>query len=460
MRKLNYILLFLYSVTFGQKVITEVAYKENKQPLDLLYLPNQDKVVLIQGEKTNKAYGNIISDVWSFDRDGFTQKLVADEKLANCVFSPIETAFLIGKLPEKNEFPSEYKLNLDGVPTKYFKINERFRYFNDIYGLDLVNQKDNAKIDLKNDDVYLKVIDLFSDKVVKNKLEKPDLNKLENKTTAVFTEGLDFDVRINESTISFITKSINKNYKSATIYRTVYDLSGSKIGNYSYFSDEPKHILILSNNGGGVVESSKSDKKVSELAVNNYLVDKNTGNVYVYGLFGSQAKEITDTSNIPLGFYVFKYDAKGKLKWESHQEVIDAPGFNQQQEVSKINFSIRLRDDEVYCSIFSKERNYFDVITIDDGNGQKKSDAFLKFNKTQENNAKELVKVDLVHSDYSNFKFDKEALYLLSSSQNFQQYLKAIDKNKSLNYKAYVSRKGYWLIESDNKTYCKVLFFV
>lgn len=460
MGKLNYILLFIYSVTFGQKVITEVAYKENKQPLDLLYLPNQDKVVLIQGEKTNKTYGNIISDVWSFDRDGFTQKLVADEKLANCVFSPIETAFLIGKLPEKNEFPSEYKLNLDGVPTKYFKINERFRYFNDIYGLDLVNQKDNAKIDLKNDDVYLKVIDLFSDKVVKNKLEKPDLNKLENKTTAVFTEGLDFDVRINESTISFITKSINKNYKSATIYRTVYDLSGSKIGNYSYFADEPKHILILSNNGGGVVESSKSDKKVSELAVNNYLVDKNTGNVYVYGLFGSQAKEITDTSNIPLGFYVFKYDAKGKLQWESHQEVIDAPGFNQLQEVSKINFSIRLRDDEVYCSIFSKERNYSDVITIDDGNGQKKSEAFLKFNKTQENNAKELVKVDLVHSDYSNFKFDKEALYLLSSSQNFQQYLKAIDKNKSLNYKAYVSRKGYWLIESDNKTYCKVLFFV
>lgn len=459
MRKLNVLLLLLYSVTFGQKVITEVTYKENKEPLDLLYLPNQDKVVLLQGERTDKAYGNIISDVWAFDREGFTQKLVADEKLANCVFSPIESAFLIGKLPEKNEFPSEYKLNLDGVPTKYFKINERFRYFNDIYGLDLVNQKENTKIDLKKDEVYLKVIDLFSGNVVKHKLEKPDLTKLENKTTASFTEGLSFDIRINESTFSFITKSINKNYKSATTYRTVYDLNGSKIGNYAYFTDAPKHFMILSNNGGGILESSNNVVKLGELAVNNYLVDKTTGNVYLYGLYGKEPKEIINTVNAPLGFYVFKYDAKGKLQWESHQEVIDATGFNQMQDVSKINFAIRLRDDEVYCSLFSKDKSYFDVVTLNQGNGERKSIALLQFDAGQINNAKELLKVDLLVPEFPNFRFDKETLYLLHSSSNFQQYLNSIDKNKSLNYKAYVSRKGYWLIESDNKTYCKVLFF-
>lgn len=459
MRKLNYILLFLYSMTFGQKVITEVTYQENKQPLELVYLPNQDKVVLIQGEKTNKAYGNSISDVWAFDRDGFTQKLVADEKLANCVFSPIENAFLIGKLPEKNEFPTEYKLNLDGVPTKYFKINERFRYFNDIYGLDLVNQKENTKIDLKKDEVYLKVIDLFSSKVERFKLEKPDLTKLENKTTASFTEGLNFDVRINENTISFITKSINKNYKSATIYRTMYDLNGSKIGQYSYFADAPKHFLLLSNNGGGVVASSNSNAKLSELAVNNYLVDKNTGNVYVYGLFGSQAKEITNTSNIPLGFYVFKYDAKGKLQWESHQEVMDPTGFNQLQDVSKINFSIRLRDNEVYCGIFSKNQNYYDVVTLHEGNGERKAQALLTYQMTQENGTKELVPADLTTNEFPNFKFNKDALYVLHTFQSFQQYLKSTHATKALYYQAYVSKKGFWLIESDNKTYCKVLFF-
>lgn len=459
MRKLSYLLLLISSITFAQKVISEVSFKENKQPLDVIYLPNQDKVVMTLGERTSKAYGNIITDVWAFDKDGFTQKLVANEKLANCVFSPIETAFLIGKLPEKNEFPTEYKLILDGVPTKYFAINERFRYFNDIYGLDFVNQKENTKIDLKNDDVFLKVIDLFGGKVVKNKLEKPDLNKLENKTTATFTEGFDFDVRINESDISFITKSISKNYKSATIYRTVYNLEGNKTGDYNYFSSEPKHFLLLSNNGSGVVDPSNTNKKLSELAVNNYLVDKSTGNVYVYGLFGSEAKEITNSTNIPLGFYIFKYDSSGKLIWESHQEVLDPSGFNQNQDVSKINFSIRLRDNEVFCSIFSKDRNYSDIVTINDKDGLRKSMTVLKFKKSQDNISKDVLKVDLLDSNYSNFKFDKESLYLLNSSQSFHQYLKTIDKNKSFNYKTYISKKGYWVIESDNKTQCKVLFF-
>lgn len=459
MRKLNYLLLLISSITFAQKVISEVSFKENKQPLDVIYLPSQDKIVMTLGEKTNKVYGNIITDVWAFDKDGFTQKLVANEKLANCVFSPIETAFLIGKLPEKNEFPTEYKLILDGVPTKYFTINERFRYFNDIYGLDFVNQKENTKIDLKNDDVFLKVIDLFGGKVIKNKLEKPDLNKLENKTTATFTEGFDFDVRINESDISFITKSINRNYKSATIYRTVYDLYGSKKGDYSYFASEPKYFLLLSNNGGGLVDPSNTNKKLSELAVNNYLVDKNTGNVYVYGIYGSEAKEITNSTNIPLGFYIFKYDSNAKLLWESHQEIVDPSGFNQNQDASKIQFSIRLRENEVFCTIFSKDKNYSDVVTISDNDGLRKSQVFLKFKKTQDNSSKDLLKVDLLDSNYANFKFDKDALYLLNSSQKFQQYLSTLDKNKSLQYKSYISKKGYWIIESDNKTYSKVIFF-
>lgn len=459
MGKLNFLLLFVSTITFGQKVISEVAFKEKKQPLDIIYLPNQDKIVMTLGEKTSKVYGNIITDIWSFDKEGFTQKLVANERLANCVFSPIETAFLIGKLPEKNEFPTEYKLILDGVPSKYFAINERFRYFNDIYGLDFVNQKENTKIDLKNDDVFLKVIDLFESKVSKNKLEKPDLTKLENKTTATFTEGFDFDVRINESTISFITKSINSNYKSASVYRTIYDVSGSRIGDFSYLVSAPKYFLLLSNNGGGVVDASNASKRISELAVNNYLVDKNTGNVYVYGLFGSEEKEITNTSNIPMGFYVFKFDPNGKLLWESQQEVKDVSGFNQKQDVSKINFSIRLRENEVFCSIFSKERNYLDVVTMNDSYGVKKSEALLKFTKSQDTASKEVVKGDLRDANYTNFKFDKDALYLLNTSQNFQQYLQKTDKNLTLNYKTYLSKKGYWVIESDNKTFSKVLFF-
>lgn len=456
----KYLVLLICSVFgYSQKNIAEIQFKENKQPLDLVYLPNQDKVVVVQGQKTNKAYGNQISDVWAYDTDGFMQKLVADEKLANCIFSPIETAFLIGKISEKNEFPSEYKLNLDGVPTKYFKITERFRFFNDIYGLDLVNQNDKPSIDLKKDDVFLKVVDFFSGTVTKNKLEKPDLNKLENKTTATFTEGLNFDVRINESNISFVTKSINKNYKSATIYRTVYDLNGIKTGEYSYLVDAPKNYLILSDNGGGVSVVSDKEKKVSELAVNNYLVDKNTDDVYVYGLYGNESKELTTTDNLPLGFYVFKFDANGKLIWQTHQEIVDVTGFNQQQDVSKIKLSLRLRNDEIMCSFFSKERKYLDIVCLQKASGEKKSGVNLKIDGSQDFKSSDIVKSDLTLKDFVNFKFDKEGLYLSQTSANFQNYLKNTDKAKSLTYKTYVSKKGFWVIESDNDSYCKLMFF-
>ncbi|OWP85818.1 hypothetical protein BWK60_12120, partial [Flavobacterium covae] len=138
MRNLIVLACGITSASFGQKVISEISYKEEKQPLEYVYLPNQDKVVLIQGKPVNKIYKNEIQDIWSFDKDGFTQKLISNEKLTNCVFSPIETAFLIGKISDKNEFPKEYKLNLDGSSSNFFKINENFRYFNDIYGLSIV----------------------------------------------------------------------------------------------------------------------------------------------------------------------------------------------------------------------------------------------------------------------------------------------------------------------------------
>ncbi|AMA49153.1 MULTISPECIES: hypothetical protein [Flavobacterium] len=459
MRNLIVLACGITSASFGQKVISEISYKEEKQPLEYVYLPNQDKVVLIQGKPVNKIYKNEIQDIWSFDKDGFTQKLISNEKLTNCVFSPIETAFLIGKISDKNEFPKEYKLNLDGSSSNFFKINENFRYFNDIYGLSIVNQKNNDKVDLKNDELFLKVVDLFSGQSTQNKLVKPDLNKIENKTTTVYSEGVNFDVRINEDNISFITKSINKNYKSATIYRSLYNLNGTKIGDFSYLIDVPKYYLLFADNGGGTILDAKANKKLSELAINNYLVDKDTGNVYVFGIFGNEPKELGESINIPLGVYVFKFDAKGKLIWESVQEIIDITGFNQKQDISKINLSLRVRKDEVLCTVNSKELNYSDVIVIQNDTGQKKSDQLLKFTSDESVVYEYGIKSNLIIDQFKQFRIDKETLYFLNTSDSLQKYFNSLDKTKSLFFKSYISKKGFWLIETDNASYSRVLFF-
>ncbi|MFK7001573.1 hypothetical protein [Flavobacterium oreochromis] len=459
MRSLIVLACGVATASFGQKVISEIPYKEEKQPLDYIYLPNQDKVVLIQGKHVNKVYQNEIQDIWAFDKDGFTQKLISNEKLANCVFSPIETAFLIGKISDKNEFPKEYKLNLDGSSSNFFKISENFRYFNDIYGLSIVNQKNNDKVDLKNDDLFLKVIDLFSGQSTQNKLVKPDLNKIENKTTTTYSEGVNFDVRINEDNISFITKSINKNYKSATIYRSVYDLNGTKIGDFSYLVDVPKYYLLFADNGGGSIIDAKSNKKLSELAINNYVIDKSTGHVYVFGIFGNEPKELGENINIPLGVYVFKFDSKGKLIWESVQEVIDVRGFNQRQDISKINISLRVRKEEVFCSVNSNDLNYSDVLLIDNNTGQKKIEHILKFTIDQSINSQNGIQSNCIIDQFKQFRIDKETLYFLNTSDSLQKYMNSLDKTKPLFFKSYIAKKGFWLIETDNASYSKVLFF-
>ncbi|OWP82757.1 hypothetical protein BWK59_14175, partial [Flavobacterium davisii] len=350
-------------------------------------------------------------------------------------------------------------LNLDGSSSNFFKINENFRYFNDIYGLSLVNQKNSEKVNLKNDDLFLKVVDLFSGQATQNKLIKPDLNKIENKTTTVYSEGVNFDVRINEDNISFITKSINKNYKSATIYRSVYDLNGTKIGDFSYLIDVPKYFLLFADNGGGTIIDDKKNKKLSELAINNYVIDKSTGHVYVFGIFGNEPKELGENTNIPLGLYVFKFDTKGKLIWESVQEITDITGFNQRQDSSNINLSLRIRKEEVLCTVSSKDLNYSDVIAIQNDTGEKRSDHFLKFNSDQNGIYENGIRSNLIIDLFKEFRMDKETLYFINSSESLRKYLNSLDKTKTLFFKSYIAKKGFWLIETDNASYSKVLFF-
>ena len=459
MKRIFFLILIISWSNFAQKTIAELPLKSDKQLLSVVYLPTKDKVVCLLGKKVDKIYSNEINDVWAYDTDGFVHKLIENEKLTNCIFSPIETTFLIARLPVKNNFPDEYKLNIDGSSSNFFKINDEFRYFNDVYGLSIINQKNKTNVDLKNDELFLKVVDLFSGKSTNNKLNKPDLSKVENKTTTTYSEGMNFDIRINENNISFITKSINKNYKSASIYRSIYDLTGTKTNEFEYSVNVPKNYLIFSDNGGGISMDNRNEKKISELAINNYLVDKKDGSVYVYGLFGNEAKQLNEATNLPLGIYVFKFDNQGKLQWESIQNIIDVTGFNQIQDVSKINLSIRLRNNEVFCSVFSKEKKYYDSIIIDDKNGEKKSEATVKLDEIKEISETDVLKSDLGLLKFDNFKFDKETIYLYNQSSEFKKYLDNQDKSKSYSFKTFISKKGFWLVQSDNASECKLLLF-
>ena len=451
---------FFWQSIFAQKVIAEIPFEKGKVPLQYIYLPNLDRFVIQSGERTNKVFGNIISDINSYDKDGFVEKMISKDALVNCVFSPIESAFLIAKTPKTNSYPEEYKLVLDGVSSKYFMLKSGFRYFNDIYGFNLLNQDNNFKIDLQKDTLFLHVIDIFSNQTQQYKLEKPDLFRLENKITAQYTEGLNFDVRINESNIGIITKAINKNYKSATLYRTMYSLTGELLEDIAYTVSVPKHFLIFSNNGGGIVTQSEEGTILSDLSINNFVVDKNTEDVYVYGLFGKEGKASNYSKNVPLGVYVFKFDKKGKLLWESTQYIVDVLGFNQAQEIDQINLSLKLRDEDALVVVNSVANTaYVDYVSIQLSNGEKINSAQVTAVKGSKNKEDNFVKAVFTLEDFPNKNMDSETILASQMNTALQDYLKKRSSDNRLFYKTFISKKGFWVLETDNTNYYKILFF-
>ncbi|RXR19308.1 hypothetical protein EQG63_07650 [Flavobacterium amnicola] len=457
-----FIILLLASFSnFAQKVIAEVNFSKEKVPLEFVYLPNLDHLVVQSGQKTKKVYGNIIKDVSSYDTAGFVEKIISNDTLVNCVFSPIESAFLIAKKPVGNNFPEEYKLVLDGQSTKYFKLKSGFRYFNDIYGFNISNQKNEYKIDLQNDDLNLEVLDIFSNRTQKYKLEKPNLSRLENKVTTTYKEGLNFDVRINEDNIGIITKSINKNYKSATLYRTIYDLSGVRINDLSYIVSVPSHYLIYSNNGGGVITQNGEESRISDLAINNFVIDKETGDLFVYGLYGNEGKSANYLKNIPLGVYVFKFDKRGKQVWESTQEIADITGFNQLQEIQNIQLSLKIRKNDVLVSVSSvANEGYLDFIILDLINGEKVNNGKLKVVRSDKKAEENIIKTaELEFSEIQNKNLDKETIIASQINNEIMLYLKSASSNKRLFFKTFISKKGFWLVETDSLGYYKIMFF-
>ncbi|MES2811865.1 MAG: hypothetical protein V4670_05275 [Bacteroidota bacterium] len=462
MIKKYYIVLLLTSFSnFAQKVIAEVKFAKEKVPLEFVYLPNLDHLVVQSGQKTKKVYGNIIKDVSSYDTDGFVEKMISNDTLVNCVFSPIESAFLIGKKPQGNDYPQEYKLVLDGRSTKYFKLSSGFRYFNDIYGFNISNQNNEYKIDLQKDDLNLEVLDIFSNNTQKYKLEKPNLLRLENKVTATYTEGLNFDVRINEDNIGIITKSINKNYKSATLYRTIYSLTGERLNDLSYTVSVPSHYLIYSNNGGGVISQNGDESRISDLAINNFVVNKETGELYVYGLYGNEGKSSNYLKNIPLGLYVFKFDKRGKLVWESTQEIVDITGFNKLQEIQNINLNLKLRNNDLVISVSSiANEGYLDFLTLDLFTGEKLNNAKLTVLRNDKNKDDSFLKsAEFEISELKNKNLDKETIIASQINNEVMRYLKSTSGDKRLFYKTFISKKGFWMVETDNLEYYKILFF-
>ncbi|MEO8235320.1 MAG: hypothetical protein ABI549_07890, partial [Flavobacterium sp.] len=99
MKKNTIVLLLLLFVGLvdAQTIVLEEKFNDKNFPVGYNFLPNKNRLVIQKGNYVVSSTNKIIKNIYSFDNDGFFEKLIENEALTNCIFSPTENAFIVSE---------------------------------------------------------------------------------------------------------------------------------------------------------------------------------------------------------------------------------------------------------------------------------------------------------------------------------------------------------------------------
>ncbi|MFV5684957.1 hypothetical protein ACM55I_05885 [Flavobacterium sp. GB2R13] len=488
MKKPLFYFVLLSSIYMNaQTTIVEEKFEKDNIPMRYHYLPISDKIVIEKGAYASMSINRRISNISSYDSNGKKEILADNFETAGSIFSITENTF---KLVDFTKFSGaktyKYVVNGKQTPTLNFSDDEEDRnyhnfkgsifnhnytfgnqFFNDKYELDIVDEKDKNKVVYEKDELYLKILNLFSKDKKIIPIQKPDINRLLGEESVKPEESLGFVANlIDNDKFEIITKSISKDYKSTILFRTFYNTDGKKIDEKNYSISLPLDYLIYSNTGKVCIGRSRTNEMArfkSDMGINDLLEDKKTGDVYIYGLFGNKAEKLNDM-NTPSGYYVFKFDKTGKKIWESINKIDDVKEFNHKFYLVGLFSKFSMYNDNLLFQTGTD--NTFDYVHY--GLLDKNTGKILNKNKISYKEDKiYTLKGDyraffLSFYEYEGYKkkvFDNDGLIAIDTNKKVADYLKNIDSKKKLFFNTIISEKGIWLLESDNEEYYKVTFF-
>ncbi|ESU24649.1 hypothetical protein FEDK69T_05720 [Flavobacterium enshiense DK69] len=478
------ILIFSLLTGFGlsaQTTIIEDKFEKDNVPLSYDFLYSKNKFVIEKGKHVALSTNRMVTSLNTYDSNGNKEELVSNAELMNVKFSESGNIFSAVDYAPMSYQGNTYKYFVDKKFLSKISTSEKTRFnridvmeydFNDLYEIGLSNEKGKEKINIEKNDIYLELTEITTKKKHKRiKLEKPDIERLKGKDLIKPTEDLGFYVRpLNNETFEIVTKSISKDYKTTTIYRTIYDFEGKKINDVSYTVTLNNFFHIYSNVGLSKFKDGKFDKTLqifsNDLGINNFTVDSETGDVYVFGLLGKKAKELNDY-NQPGGYYVFKFDKTGKKIWQSENEIIDKEEFNDKVHLTRISNGLRLEKNRVMFTVASGyHNNYVHYAFLDANTGQ-----IIKANKVSLK-VKEKVNLmsgnrDFIQSFYTNDQvkvkgkmFDPNGLIAYETNENFKKYINSLNSDTKKYFGTTFGNNGsIWLVETDNETYYKLNYF-
>lgn len=484
---LFYFVLFSSVYVNAQTTIVEEKFEKNNIPMRYHYLPKNDKIVIEKGEYVSMSTNRRISNISSYDSNGKKEILADNFECSESSFSITENTFKLIDFA-KLRAPQAYKYVVNGKKASsinYSEVDRNYgfistvndvnytfgdKYFNDKYELDIVDNKGKNKINFEKDNLFLETFDLFS----KNKkiipIIKPDLNRLLGNESIQPEEYLGYAANlIDNEKFEIITKSISKDYKSSILYRTFYNMEGKNVNEIKYAVTLPTQYLIYSANNAARIHakltgfSNATPLFLTDIAINDFIEDNVTKDVYVYGLFGSKAKKLND-DNSPSGYYIFKFDKEGNKVWESINTIDDKDDFNKKIHLVTVFSTLSINNKGLFFETGGRfSDNYFHYSFLDKNTGKILSKNKISYEKdkifTMSGDVRMFLFSFYENKNYKKKVFDIDGLVAIDTNKKVADYLKNINSKNKLFFNTIISDNGTWLMESDNENYYKVTFF-
>jgi hypothetical protein len=451
----------------AQKTIVEEKCEKGDVLLYHQFLPESNLFVIQKGKEAKGLYSiQSVKNATAYEVNGNKKVLFQDMKVASSKFSLDEKALLIWDI-SSGLFSPKAKILIDD---KYIELSKpgqdeilkKKAFFTSKNVYNIKNNKDEVDINLeKNEDLFLHVIDIFTNKKESYKIQKPNLARLIGPNFIEPKEDIGFALNYNrDETFDFITKSISKDYTNTILYKTRLSNQGKITNELIYDLKIPQKVFLYSRNGGGKYTYAGEKQYIhfgDDLSVNNYIEDTKNGDFYIYGLYGDAFAKLNTMAN-PKGFYIFKFDKSGNKIWESINEIKDTE-FRRNKVMIYVEIDLVQLNNMLCFTVGaytpSSHFNSYSFVDIISGKTIKSQNLELDGNNAGLNGIPYRFKI----KDFNNKTFDFYSAVSLNSNPKFAEYVKNVKSKSDINFQSYYADKGVWLCEKHDNDYFKVTFF-
>lgn len=463
-------------VSNAQKTIVEENFENDNVPLGYNFSPKSNKLVIQKGKHVGASTNRSIKSLIQYDNLSDKKILLDNAEVMNPQFSDYGNFFSVMDFAAM-KWTNKIKFFLNDKQSNFVEYDKASKYFLTNEKLfTLIDKKGDAPKKLDEENVDLQIFDAFTNKESNLKITLPNVIRLSSENLlkqvvgprSVMSKkfGLGYTIQTEENnTFSIVSKSISNDFKSMSLFRTFYDLTGKNFKDIEYkISLDNNNFLIYNNCGYEMAQGAIFDF-ANDLSVNNFKVDNKTGDIYIYGLFASKVKDVKDCiKNSPKGYYVFKFDINGKFIWSSFNNV-NNKNFNSDQYLSYLTSDLKICNNKLLFISGPKMSNkeFFVFTQIDNSTGKELNSNYIEYKEdkvyTMMTGTRDFILSFFTTKDLKNKIFDDYGLVLYNINSKIKSYVDSINSKNKIYFHTQISDLGIWLIESDNETYYKVTYF-